>query len=243
MRARVWLRVSTDDQDEEQQYQPCARRIEYGDQGNAWEFESATGIYRAHGVHGDDVDNRIRARVFADAEAGLFERLVVYELSRWTRGGILTVLQDRDRFAKLGVTIVSVREEWLSNELLLVIAAWMDKQKLVTVRDETRKALQYRIQQIERNGGFWKKDKEGRESVWISNLGRPVVKIPDEAVTRAIELRGRLSWRDITRQLRQEGPKTVKGVPLWDFKHATIAAACQKRDPNLRRGRPGWARA
>lgn len=243
MRARIWLRVSTDDQDEEQQLEPCKRRMQYGDQGVPWDFPEVPVIYRAHGIHGDSLDNRLRRQVFADAEAGLFERLVVYELSRWTRGGILTVLQDRDRFAKLGVTIVSVREEWLSNELLLVIAAWMDKQKLVTVRDETAKALQHRIRQIEEKGGFWKKDREGRDAVWIERLGRPIVKIPDEAIARAIELRGRMSWRDIARQLRQEGPKTVKGVPLWDFKHATIAAACQKKDPNLRRGKPGWARA
>lgn len=169
LRARIWARVSEKKQDEEQQIAPCLRRIQFGDRGEPWAFDARSGIYRAHNVHGDDLDHPLRQAVFADAAAGDFEVLVVWELSRWTRGGILVLLRDRERLSKSGVRIVSVREDWADNELLLAIAAWQDKQKLAQVREGTQRAIDALKAQLAARGQFVSR-KTGRIR---TRLGRP----------------------------------------------------------------------
>ena len=245
-RARVVLRVSTDDQDEQQQLDPCLRRIAYGDQSTPWAFDEKTGIYRAHGVSGGDLDAAFRRRVFDDAAAGLFERLVVYELSRWTRGGILVVLSDRNALAKCNVRLVCVRQDWVENDLLLAICAYMDEEKLRVTSDETKKALVHKRGLIAKHGGYTRQ----ADGKWITRIGgRDVVPISDAAIATAMELReqkkwdGRpaFGWRAVATELlrRGHGVRRRGEKDLVPFKHATIRLRCQQTSEKPDLQKPG----
>lgn len=178
-RARAWLRVSTQHQDQEQQLAAVLRRVAYGDRGEPWAFDAERGIYRARGVSRDDEDAPERREVFGDAKAGRFDVLVVWALDRWTGAGILALLLDVERLKKCGVRLVSVQEEWAENELLLSIAAWGSQQELQRKRQRARMAVEDRVERIKSRGGFWSK-----AGNYVTKMGRPA-KI-DRA--RALEL-------------------------------------------------------
>ena len=247
-RARVVLRVSSDKQDEESQIETCRRRIAFGDAQAAWSFDERTGIYRAHDVHGDDLDAKFRAAVFEDAAAGKFERLVVDELSRWTRGGIVTVISDRDKLAKLGVTLVSVRQDWIANDMMLAIAAWTDADKLASVRHGTKRALAHRKELVRQHGGY-RRQSDGK---WVTRIGgRDVVPISDDAIALALKMRQEYrtngyayqsrpdGWRVIAARLCSQGYGVRNGKELAPFKHATVRLRCQQTLEKLKLEKAG----
>ena len=215
IRARAWLRVSTSKQDEETQLSAVQRRIGYGDRGQPWAFDAELDLYRAHAVSGGDLEHPLRQQVFNDARAGLFSVLVVWALDRWTRGGILVLLQDREVFRKAGVRLVSVQEDWADNELLLAIAAWQAEQEKVRKSERTRAAMQHRREQIERQGFFV--NAKGQR---VTALGRRRVEVPTPAVHAALALRreGR-SWEQCAAALMERGVSVDK---------ATLRRACKR---------------
>lgn len=211
-RARVWLRVSTDKQDEGNQLEACRRRIAYGDAGVPWAFDEGRDIYRAHDVSGDDLEAPERRLVLADARAGKFDVLVVWALDRWTRAGILTLLGDLEAFKKLGVRLVSVQEDWADNELMYAVSAWQARRELERIRRRTRAAIDERKRQLTDRGWF-----VNRRGEKVTALGRRRV-LEGEALARACALRaGGASWGAVARALAAEG--------LGEFKRGTVQSA------------------
>lgn len=226
MRARAWLRVSTSKQDEETQLSAVVRRIGYGDRGVSWAFDAERDLYRAHAVHGDDSDHPLRRAVFESARRGEFGILVVWALDRFSRADILSVLQDREALARAGVRLVSVQEEWAENDLLVAVAAWQANQELRRKRERAKLAVDYRREQIAKQGYFVNAKGER-----VTALGRKrKVVIPEAALARAFLLRaGGFGWQAAAKRLAAEG--------LWQGDKATLRRACKRVEEN----RPGKA--
>ncbi len=76
-----------------------------------------------------------RKQMLADAQAGKFGKyLLVWTVDRAARTGIEDVLKLVRELRERGVTLISVKEPWLSGndattELLLAIAAWVARQE------------------------------------------------------------------------------------------------------------------
>ncbi len=138
MRAALWLRVSTTQQDASNQEPELlalavARGLEvvktYRLEGES-AYSGSTG-YRAQ-----------LAAVMTDARARRFDVLLVWALDRLSREGPLAVLQLVDRLGRLGVQVVSAREPWTEapgelRELLLAIAGWVARQESVRRSERT----------------------------------------------------------------------------------------------------------
>lgn len=208
MRAAVFLRVSTDRQDEENQLAACARRAAYGDAAVPW-VTGAGLIFRTKvSGSGPDFDvDPVRAKILADARAGMFEIIIVWALDRWTRAGILGLFSDVAALKRCGVRLVSVQEPWAENELLLAIAAWNAEQEKLRRRERTTAALDHRRGLIKTAGGYWRPGKSPAEKPrWVSGFGRPQRDIPGKAVVRANALRATgLSWREVAKAVAREG--------------------------------------
>ena len=123
MKAALYLRVSTDDQDVENQrpgLEALARRLSatiietYQEKESAW-----TGGHQ-----------RELARAYHAAQRGRYQYLLVWALDRLTRGGPLATLQAIDRFRRAGVKVVSVQEPWTETpgelgDLLAALVGWV----------------------------------------------------------------------------------------------------------------------
>jgi DNA invertase Pin-like site-specific DNA recombinase len=206
VRARIWLRVSTDKQDEENQLAACQRRVAYGDAAVPWAMGE---VYRTR-VSGSGPEferDPERARVFADARAGRMDVVVVWALDRWTRAGILGLFSDVETLRKAGVRLVSVQEPWADNDLLLAIAAWQAQQEKLRRRERTRAAHDRQRAEIASRGGFYARPKRpGEAPRWVSRFGRPPRDIGGPAIVRALALRvAGFSWNSVAEQLEREG--------------------------------------
>jgi len=101
MQAAIWARVSTTDQETENQIRQLRVMAE----------------------------NRGMLAV-RDARAGRYTVLLVWALDRLTREGPLDTLQVVERFAKLGIQVISHKEAWTElagelRDLLLAIVGWV----------------------------------------------------------------------------------------------------------------------
>jgi DNA invertase Pin-like site-specific DNA recombinase len=207
-RARIWLRVSTDEQEADNQLDGCRRRAAYGDAGAPWVCAEAD-VYRTTvSASGPEFDrDPERARVFADARAGRLDVVVVWALDRWTRGGILALLSDVESLRRSGVRLISVQEPWAENDLLLAIAAWQAQQEKIRRRERTRAAHARQREAIATAGGFYARPKvAGQAPRWVTRFGRPGHEIAPHVVVRALALRvAGFSWRAVAGQLAAEG--------------------------------------
>lgn len=142
MRAAVWLRVSTTEQEASNQ-EPDLLAL-----AAARNFEVVT-TYRLEGesAYSGSTGYRVQlAAMIADARARKFEVLLVWALDRLSREGPLAVLQLVDRLGRTGVQVVSATEVWTEapgelRELLLAIAGWVARQESVRRSERTRAGM------------------------------------------------------------------------------------------------------
>ncbi len=102
MRAALYLRVSTTDQDPESQ----GREVRQFVAARGWEV---TGTYQDVGVSGARVRRPGLDRLLTDAWRGQFESVVAWDLSRIARG-VLHALQLLRDFQQAGVRLIFVRQ-------------------------------------------------------------------------------------------------------------------------------------
>jgi len=131
-KAALWIRVSTDHQDAENQlpeaeqfaghhgYEIVAR---YSLSESAWNGGKDSGEYRA-----------ALKRALDDAHRGEFSVLVVWALDRLTRDGAESALRIIRQFRERGVIVVSIQESWLNGspevqDVLVAFAGWLGKQE------------------------------------------------------------------------------------------------------------------
>jgi DNA invertase Pin-like site-specific DNA recombinase len=124
MKAAIWARVSTTDQETRNQ---VAELRAYAER-RGWELVEPVYAVEASawkGRHRGDLD-----RALVDGRSGRYEVLLVWALDRLTREGPLETLQVVDRFARAGVQVVSLQESWTEaagelRDLMLAIVGWV----------------------------------------------------------------------------------------------------------------------
>ena len=131
MKAALWLRVSTTEQDERNQlpalekfaahhgHQVTAR---YELEDSAWQAKD-NGEYRA-----------ALKRAMDDAWRGEFSVIIVWALDRITREGAEGALRIIRQFRERGCVVLSVQESWLNGspevqDVLIAFAGWMAEQE------------------------------------------------------------------------------------------------------------------
>jgi len=135
MRAAVYLRVSTDRQDERNQEPECNQLA----MARGWKWVTY------HEVESGAKDRPQWRKVLEDARRGEIRAVVVWSLDRVGRR-MFELIGDIRELDRLGVQVVSVRESWLdtggpARALLLAIFAWVAEHERERLRERTRAGL------------------------------------------------------------------------------------------------------
>ncbi|MCW3019154.1 MAG: hypothetical protein JWN10_1462 [Solirubrobacterales bacterium] len=131
-RAAVWVRVSTAEQNADNQVPAIERFAEhrgyeivkrYALNDSAWNGGKDGGEYKA-----------TLTRALEDAHRGEFEVLIVWALDRLTREGAEGLLRLLRQFDERSCTVLSVQEDWLSGsptirDVLIAFAGWNAQQE------------------------------------------------------------------------------------------------------------------
>jgi DNA invertase Pin-like site-specific DNA recombinase len=129
--AAIWLRVSTEEQREENQLPDLRRFCRHHGYRIAARYEVEDSAWKG-GVGGPEYQAAIQQALDA-AWRGEFSVLVVWALDRITRKGAEDALRIFREFHERGCTVLSVKEPWLSGSpeiahLLLAFAGWNAEQ-------------------------------------------------------------------------------------------------------------------
>jgi putative DNA-invertase from lambdoid prophage Rac len=142
--AAIWLRVSTDHQETDNQLPElerfCAHHgynitARYSVSESAWNGGRDGGEYQ-----------RTLAQARDDAWSGQFRVLVVWALDRITREGAEGALRVIRQFRERGCTVISVKESWLNGspevqDVLVAFAGWMAQQESARRSERIRAGL------------------------------------------------------------------------------------------------------
>ena len=149
-RAAIWSRVSSDEQECENQ---VLQLRAFAERRNL----EIVSIYRVEqsgfrGEHRHALD-----RVMAEARSRRFSVLLVWSLDRLSREGPLATLQLMDRFARLDVHVVSLQEPWTEvgselRDLLLALVGWVARYESQRRSERTRAGLQRAVAEGKRLG-------------------------------------------------------------------------------------------
>ena len=150
MKAAIWARVSTDDQECENQVRElCAFAERRG-------LEVAR-IYRSEQSGFSGAHRHALEQVLNDARAGHFTVLLVWALDRLSREGPLATLQLVDRLGRLDVQVVSLQEPWTEvggelRDLLLALVGWVARYESQRRSERTRAGLKRAVAEGKRLG-------------------------------------------------------------------------------------------
>ncbi len=140
MSAAIWARVSTEEQDPENQ----VRQLE------AWAKLRGFEVVRTYqsqnsgwkGAHLKEL-----SEVYQDARRGAFKVLLVWALDRLSREGPLPTLEIVHRLGQYGVQVLSMQEPWTETtgelrDLLLAIAGWVARMESHRRSERTKAGMQ-----------------------------------------------------------------------------------------------------
>lgn len=137
----LWLRVSTRDQDSENQRQALRQMATARGWVVAREFDHTVGRWA------DGLDNHLD-ELLDGAGRGQFGRVLVWSLDRLSGKGGEATLNLIAQIAQRGVTVVSVQEPWIESmgdpmlrNLLTYLAGWVAEFELRRLRERTRAGL------------------------------------------------------------------------------------------------------
>jgi DNA invertase Pin-like site-specific DNA recombinase len=162
LRVAIYLRVSTDSQDEENQRAPLEKLATSRD----WE---TTAIYREAETAWKSGHQPQLAQLLKDCSQRKYDIVLVFALDRLTRQGSAAILNLVNTFSLYGCKVVSYNESWteslgVAGEIMLAIAGWVAKM-------ESDRKSQNTIAGIVRarlNGkGRRGKDKQPRKRRWL----------------------------------------------------------------------------
>jgi DNA invertase Pin-like site-specific DNA recombinase len=125
MKAALYLRVSTNQQDEENQRAPLEKLAA----ARGWEV---TAIYRENESAWKQGHQPELARLLRDCAGRNYEIVMVFALDRLTRQGSAAILNLCNTFSLYGCKVVSYNESWtespgVAGEIMLAIAGWTAK--------------------------------------------------------------------------------------------------------------------
>ena len=162
LRVALYLRVSTDSQDEENQRAPLEKLSVSRD----WEV---TGIYRESETAWRANHQPELARLLKDCAARKYDIVLTFALDRLTRQGSASILNLVNTFSLYGVKVISYNESWteslgLAGEIMLAIAGWVAKME----SDRKSQNTLAGIARARLNGkGRRGKDKTPRKRRWL----------------------------------------------------------------------------
>jgi len=187
-KAVIYLRVSTSDQDEENQLKECKRFCK----SRGWKISD---VFRDKGKSAFKGEQEAKDELLSDARKGKYDHIVVWALDRWTREGAQKLIEDINRLESWNVKLHSVQEEFLDQfnmegELGNILREFIQKILAWQAEMESKK-------KGERVKAAYQRKKERNEN---KDWGRPEA---DFDVLKAKELREKegKSWRKIAEEL------------------------------------------
>lgn len=140
--AAIWLRVSTEEQDRDNQEPDLLRFCEHHGYTVAQRYELDDSAWNGGGT----VYRATIRQALDDAYRGTYKVLVVWALDRLTRGGAEELLRLVRQFRERGVIVVSYQEPWMSGspevqDVLLAFAGWMNQQESKRKSERVKAAL------------------------------------------------------------------------------------------------------
>jgi len=135
----LYVRVSTDEQQTDQQRHQLERWVEARGWNVVATFEDVES--------GGTAVRPALQRMMEKAHRREFEIVAIWALDRLSREGILAMHGHVDRLAAAGVRLVSLQESWLDTagptaDLLLSIFAWVAKQERDRLSDRTKAGME-----------------------------------------------------------------------------------------------------
>lgn len=184
MKSALYLRVSSNQQDELNQLAPLQKLAA----SRGWEI---TGIYRESETAWRANHQPELARLLLDCASREYEIVLIFALDRLTRQGSASILNLVNTFAVYGCKVVSYNESWteapgIAGEIMLAIAGWVAKMESDRKSQNTKAG----IAKARANGGGRRgKDKKPgtRKRRWLKrpNFLTPSVFVsPSVAVKR-----------------------------------------------------------
>jgi DNA invertase Pin-like site-specific DNA recombinase len=154
--AAVWLRVSTDHQEADNQIPDVERFCAHHGYQVTRTFRMSDSAWR-DGTGGPEYQRELKAMLDA-AYRGEFSVLVVWALDRITRLGAEDLLRLVRQLRERGCVLVSVQETWLNGspevqDILLAFAGWKDQQESKRRSARIRAGLERRRQEGKPVGG------------------------------------------------------------------------------------------
>jgi DNA invertase Pin-like site-specific DNA recombinase len=130
-KAAMWLRVSTDHQDTDNQVESIEQFSDHHGHTITRTYRLAESAWNG-GKDGGEYRAAIK-QALDDAYRGEFSVLIVWALDRLTRGGAEEMLKLIRHFRERGCIIVSIQETWLSGspeiqDVLVAFAGWIAQQ-------------------------------------------------------------------------------------------------------------------
>ena len=137
-RCAIYIRVSTQEQDYQNQLQSLER---YADSRY-----NIVEVYKEEESAWRDGHQRELRRLVKDARGGKFKVVLVWALDRLSRQGALAVLQLVDRLGSYGVRVISLQEAWTEApgelaEILYAITGWVARMESNRISERTKAGL------------------------------------------------------------------------------------------------------
>jgi len=181
MKAAIYLRCSTSEQDTENQLSPLWKLTV----ARGWEVGA---IYRENESAWKANHQPELARLLLDAAGREYDIILVFALDRLTRQGPAAILNLVNTFAVYGCKVVSFNESWteapgIAGEIMLAIAGWTAKMESDRKSQNTLAGL---AKARENGGGRRGPDKEKRKRRWLKrpNFLTPSVFVSTRVATK-----------------------------------------------------------
>ena len=213
--AAVYLRVSTQEQNELNQEPPCLAVCQL----RGWQPL----VYRE--VESGTKQRPVWDRLMEDVRCARVQAVVVFSINRIGRRRI-QIARDLRTLARYGAAIVSVSEKFVdvdgspemapTRDLLIEWWGWFAEREREEIVTRTRNALNVVRANIRKHG------------VHVSKKGRPITRLGPPAFgekwkTRALAMHrdGQSNYAAIARQLKEEGAPTIsrRAIRHWVLAH------------------------
>jgi DNA invertase Pin-like site-specific DNA recombinase len=181
MKAAVYLRCSTSEQDTENQLAPLEKLAA----ARGWEVAV---VYRESETAWRQNHQPELARLLRDCAGREYDILLVFALDRLTRQGSASILNLVNTFAVYGCKVVSYNESWteapgVAGEIMLAIAGWTAKMESERKSQNTRAG----IAKARLNGGGRRgKDRQPRKRRFLK---RPTFLMPSVFVSPSVAVK------------------------------------------------------
>lgn len=170
MKAAIYLRCSTSEQDTSNQLAPLEKLAA----ARGWEIRA---VYRENETAWKAGHQAELARMFTDAAHRKYDIILIFALDRLTRMGPSSILNMINTLAIYGCKVISYSEPWteapgIAGEILLAVSGWVAKMESDRKSQNTRAGLaKARLS----GGGRRGCDKQPRKRRWLK---RPLILTP-----------------------------------------------------------------